>query len=269
MRYLRSYQFIFDSPKWLPNILFGVLCQLLPMIGPIVWLGYEFDVLEAKHRRGDEDDYPDFSFDRFVPYLVRGIWPFLVNLVMSLPLVLIMMVLWIGGVTLAAALTQGQGGAAVAVVFFLAFAFLLAGSLVLGVVLAPMYLRAGLSQDFASAFSLGFVRDFLGRTWKELILSQLFLMATSVPLVLLGMALFCVGLYPAAAVVGLAGHHLYYQLYELYLERGGDPIPLKEDGPVPPDDDAAPAADRPTGVQRDSPVIGVRRRRPGWPRDAE
>jgi hypothetical protein len=36
-----------------------------------------------------------------------------------------------------------------------------------------------------------------------------------------------VGVYPAAALVLFAQFHCNYQLYEMYLERGGIPIPLK------------------------------------------
>jgi hypothetical protein len=52
-------------------------------------------------------------------------------------------------------------------------------------------------------------------------------MLTASLVLLLGLLLCCVGTYPATALVMLAQAHLYLQLYELFLQRGGEPIPLK------------------------------------------
>jgi hypothetical protein len=42
-----------------------------------------------------------------------------------------------------------------------------------------------------------------------------------------GFMLCCVGAFPAATLALFANAHLLYQLYEVYLFRGGQPIPLK------------------------------------------
>jgi hypothetical protein len=55
---------------------------------------------------------------------------------------------------------------------------------------------------------------------------MLFLAVSSMVVMFLGMMAFCVGMYPAMAIVMLARAHAEYQLYELYLARGGEPIPL-------------------------------------------
>jgi hypothetical protein len=46
-------------------------------------------------------------------------------------------------------------------------------------------------------------------------------------LVMVGYMVFCVGAYAAIALIFVAQAHMYYQLYELYLARGGEPIPFK------------------------------------------
>jgi hypothetical protein len=93
----------------------------------------------------------------------------------------------------------------------------------------PLYIRAGLRRDFASAFSMAFLKGFLKRVWLPLLLSQLFLHVTGSVLVLAGFLVFLVGAYPASALLMLATHHIDYQLYELYLRRGGEPIRPRED----------------------------------------
>ena len=47
-----------------------------------------------------------------------------------------------------------------------------------------------------------------------------------------GMLICCIGTIFTAGFVAIAGAHLDWQLYELYLARGGEPIPLK---PLPAD----------------------------------
>ena len=54
-------------------------------------------------------------------------------------------------------------------------------------------------------------------------------MATSVLLMPVGILTCFVGMYPAAALISFAHHHLDLQLYELYLERGGSPVEAKAD----------------------------------------
>jgi hypothetical protein len=115
------------------------------------------------------------------------------------------------------------------VIFFVVFAvFYLVFAAALGVLTAPLYLRAGLSGDFGSAFSMDFYRDFLKRVGKEAVLAQLFLTVSSLLVFGVGALVCCVGIYPAVALAMFARHHLDYQLYELYLERDGVPIERKQ-----------------------------------------
>jgi hypothetical protein len=104
---------------------------------------------------------------------------------------------------------------------------LLAFFLALGLILTPLYIRGGLTQDFALTFNFRWVGDFVKRMWVETLLVNLFAWLASVILLLLGCALFCIGALVAGSIMTLASGHLNWQLYELYLARGGEPIPLK------------------------------------------
>jgi hypothetical protein len=110
-------------------------------------------------------------------------------------------------------------------VFFLAIILL---SIIVGLVLMPMVLGAGLGQELGAAFNFAFIKDFIARVWKEMVLASLFLSVAGLVLTSLGMLVFCIGAYVAIAVLILANAHLLYQLYNLYLARGGMAIPLKE-----------------------------------------
>ena len=83
MKYLQSYRIWFDSPKWWQTLLAGVVCVLVPIMGPIVLLGYGFEVIESWHR-GRRQGYKEFDLNQLVKYMLRGLWPFLVQLVIGL-----------------------------------------------------------------------------------------------------------------------------------------------------------------------------------------
>ena len=228
VRYFGAYRFIFESPKWAIHLLIGAVCQFVPIVGPIVLIGYIYSVIEARVRHGS-DRFPDFNFDQLGSYLTRGVWPFLAALVAALPLIVVLVPAFLGIVFLQVASSRTSNPPVMAIALTVAFGLaLMLLSIMWQFVTMPIILRAGLSQDFGTAFSMEFVRDFLSRVWKELLLSALFLLIT-VPFVMLaGLLLFCIGIYAAAVVITFAGYHFQYQLYELYLQRGGTPIPLKE-----------------------------------------
>src|SRR5262249_61650211 len=91
----------------------------------------------------------------------------------------------------------------------------------------------GLRQELDVKGLIAFTKDFLRRMLKEQILSLLFLMGWGLLLAPLGYLACCVGIVVVAAFLSLAQHHLKYQMYELYLSRGGQPIPEKQPSEPP------------------------------------
>ena len=71
-----AYQWFFGSPNWWMNLLYAGVCQLIPVAGPMVLTGWLIEALVprvAEEWPGWEGKaaYPDFTFDRFMPYLQR------------------------------------------------------------------------------------------------------------------------------------------------------------------------------------------------------
>lgn len=229
MDYFGSYGAVFQNPSWVPNIFFAAIVNLIPVIGPIVMLGYQFEIVESQirdPRRG----YPNFDWNRFIEYLTRGAWPFLMSLIVGAVAAPIAMIAWFGTMIMAAALAGGGGDAGAAIGLMMFFAgFVMFFLLLVGMqfVVTAFQIRAGLTQDFAASFNFTWVRDFISRVWVEMILAMLFVAVTAIVLVVLGALVLCVGMYLAIAVVMMAQAQIYYQLYCLYLSRGGEPIPLK------------------------------------------
>src|SRR3982751_519476 len=225
-----AYQWFFASPNRWMNLLYAAVCQLIPIVGPMVLTGW---LLEALVPRTTEEwpgwdgqgPYPDFTFDRFTEYLKRGLWPFLVSLVAGFVIVIPAMVFGM----VAFAIIPAGGGNPVAVGVGVALVMLMAFVAAVGsmFVIAPLMIRAALLQDFGAAFALPWVRDFISRTWKAILLETVFLWLTAVPLMMLGYVMCFIGVYPAAALLTIAHWHLNLQIYRLYLARGGAPLTAK------------------------------------------
>ncbi len=229
MKFWRSYFYLFDSPKWTMNLLLGALCTLIPVLGGIVFSGYGYEAVEGMHRRSKDDQYPDFDFNRFVKYLVRGCWPFIWQLIVGVPVAFILWIFYIIAMVVLIGTGDQEGPKTTVLIIFFVVMFVVAFvlSLVVSVLLAPLALRSGLSQELGFGQAMPFMQDFLKRVGKELILAQLFLLGTAIIILPVAYVLCILPVLPAAVIVQMAHFHLLFQLYGLYLQRGGAAIPLK------------------------------------------
>ncbi len=230
MDYMRSIRFVFESPNWFLNLLYLALCFLsttvIPVVGQLVVQRYQFEVIESLHLRRDVR-YPDFDFNRIAEYLMRGLWVFLVTLVVVLVLmpvalavaVLLMMLIAVGG--------EDGAGVAMFFVVLLAIAFACVFAIVANMILVPFTLRAGLTQEFGKAFDVPFAKQFIANTWQEMIVAGLFFIAAIMVLEIIGLMMFCVGIFLTMSLAMLMQAHIMLQLYRLHLARGGDAIPPK------------------------------------------
>ncbi len=233
MNYTASISDFFKSPKWLMNLLLGGVCVLIPIIGPIVVLGW---LITGFWARQDEnfETFPDFDFSNFGKYLERGVWPFLVAFVvgvgLSIVLVPLVWILMIPAMLIGGGVSSGGdpnlGGCLGVMIMMLAMLVWAVAIVAMMLVLVPLKIRACLTQDFATSFDVAFVKKFVALTWKELVLSSFFIVAASIVLSFLGFLVFCVGMYFAAVVIYFSWTHLNKQLYQLYLSRGGEPVAI-------------------------------------------
>jgi hypothetical protein len=233
VNYTDSISDFFKSPKWMMNLLLGGVCVLIPIVGPMVILGWLITGFWARQDQNFET-FPEFDFSHFGKYLERGLWPFLVAFVASLAISIVMVpVAWILMIPmmLAGGFSSGTHeanavscfGILALILMMLVWAVMIVG---LMLVLVPLKIRASLTQDFAKSFDMGFVKRFVALTWKEMVLSSLFVVVAGTLIICLGMIVFCIGMYFATVLVYFSWTHLHKQLYALYLSRGGEPIPF-------------------------------------------
>lgn len=227
MNYTAAVTDFFKPPKWMMNLLLAGVCVFIPLIGPVVIKGW---VITGLWGRDDErpETFPDFDFNNFGKYLERGLWPFLVMLVSSVVLAVICAIIIVPVGLICSLITHGVHdnscvGFLMAIFMFFFYAIVIAAMLF---VLTPLTLRACLTQDFAQSFNFAFVKRFFSLVWKEIMISALFQVVASALLVCVGLLAICIGAYFATAVIYFCWLHLLKQLYQLYLSRGGEPIPV-------------------------------------------
>ena len=217
---------MFESPNWLLNILFCTLALLVPILGPIVLMGYQYYIGESL-LRNPSSRYPDFDFNRLGDYIARGIWPFLVILAASFLMFPVIAIVYILFVVVAAAANEAGDGAFMIIPFlFLIFGMTCYG-IIFTVVSQPMVLRSALTQDFLQGFNFRFVFAYLSKVWVELLIGMAIIVCLTPVIAVAGLLVVCVGYFAAITIGQMAYGYLNYQVYRLYLARGGEPIPLK------------------------------------------
>ncbi len=224
MDYFGAYRYLFTSPRWGMNLLLISIAQVIPIFGPMAVMGYVAEMIAvlSKDRRAP---CPDFQLDRIADYLVWGLWPLLASLIVAgLGAVL-------GGLAFLPAFLAGMAGLGDG----LAIVLQLLGMAIFGIAIIlisfltlPLMFATLKAREFAPAFQQDYLISFLSTSWLEIILVWLFLMVTGFPLMIAGMLFFCVGIYPASALVTVATWLLIFQVYERHLVKGGQPI-LKSD----------------------------------------
>lgn len=228
IRYVDSLKYIFAHPEWLKNLLVFFLFTLIPVLNTALLFGYLYEIVEHRYRRLP-GAYPPFEVRRFAAYVTRGIWGFLLAVMIQTILAPLINIITQGTMfgSMAAVRSGDWGTVAVAIVVPLVIIGFLLLVLALQVGLTPFFLRGGLTQDFLLMANFRWIWHFLRTMWLETMYVCLFSLFTTLALALLGCSLLCVGVFLVPSVMAFVQAHLHWQLYELYLARGGEPIPLR------------------------------------------
>jgi hypothetical protein len=228
---IRIIKFVFESPQWIANVLWMSLGFIFSgmVVGMLAILGYQMDIVIAENGRVPRR-YPDFDVNRIGDYLLRGLWVWLAMLVVSIAIGVLLLPFFIIFLVVILVLAgdgpnrqQEEMGAIVGIASGMIG---LVGNALIMAVVAPIALRVGLTGNFAECLQLRWHLDFIRRTFWSLIGGTLFFIPLIAIYLLLGSALCCVGIIPAIGWFYLSQAQFYSQLYGIYLQRGGTPIPI-------------------------------------------
>jgi hypothetical protein len=222
MAYWEAFRSFFDLESWGKNLGWLTLCVLIPIVGPLAIQGYLIGQIVRQHLNGDKD-LVEYTWDRFGEYIGRGVWPFVVGLLMVFVMLPVMGIM--GGVMFAVA-GAGMPEAVAAIFAIFGGLLVLVLSVFLMLVMQPITVRACLLQSISGVFDMAFLKDFLSKMWLEIFLAMLFQTAIGMGLVIVGYMMCGLGLYPAIGLLMWTQFQLHRQLYEVYIFRGGTPIEI-------------------------------------------
>lgn len=206
--------------KWMTLLLLSV-CVLIPFVGQMVAMGYLY-----RRYAGERAGIPaaDFDFSDFGEHLQAGLWPFLSGLVASLVampvLLLSMLPMFLGP------LVAPDNEVVVVLGFAVGMILHLVAYALMILFATPIQLRSGLMMDFKAGFSKAFIFDFVRKVGLSYLLWMVLLSLILVPLALVGYLALFIGVYVVVAWAQVVAMHLLFQHYDLYVARGGAPIPV-------------------------------------------
>ena len=222
----RAIQSVTEGPNWPTNLMWLSLAVLLQqfIVGSIFAFGYGAEIVQARSGFPGRVN-PDVDSNRLGDCFMRGLWPFLVYLVAAMVVSLVILIPVL--VILALVMVVFAGVASEFAVFGIAifiFPLVIIANLLTVVVVGPLCIRSMICQDFQKSFDLAWLKSFIRLMYFDMLISSVVLGLIAIPICLLGMLLFCVGIYPAMGLLTAAVFNLMSQWYELFLIRGGQPV---------------------------------------------
>lgn len=226
----RAFKWMFASPNWFNNLLWVFICTLLGsvLIGSFVLVGYQMEIIQRRSRGGANEPC-DFDPNRFVDYLIRGLIPVAVYMVVGIAVSSVMALLiliWTGGFS--ALVGSEPEGAMILLLLGPVFVLIFAQVAAILFVAMPLAIRAGLTNDLGEGFKLNWALETAKLMWPHMLLCLLYVIVCSF-MSMLGI-LFCfVGIFVTNAWLQLAMADLGAQMYDIYLWKGGQPLPQKSE----------------------------------------
>lgn len=234
MQYGRVFGFVFESPNWLMNLVWTGLCALFSsmIVGTLILNGYQAQILIASAMQPGAR-YPDFDSNKIGDYLVRGLWVWLGLLISSivvafLAVIIVVPLVLILGLIISATSNPNDPSIVVVLLVMFGYVFFIMSIMVLAfAVITPVSIKVGLSGNLGEMFDLAWHFDFLKKMVFNIALGALFLMLINLLLSFLGMLLCFVGIFPAMGWFMMSQAQFHAQLYRMYLQRGGRPVPIQ------------------------------------------
>ncbi len=226
IRFGEALKFCFRAEKPWMNILVSSLMAFIPIAGPIAIGGWHAEIMQRLVRR-HPTPIPTFAFDDFTHYLTRGVQPFVMRVIVSLPFTMFIVIgSMIGGAS-ASFMARSGDPTAMFVVWGIIAGVMVLSAPIMAIVTSAVYTRADLVEEFGAAMQPRKLMKYMGATWLGVLGTSIVFGLLSLVMVLVGVLACYVGAFIASAIVQLGQLHLRWQIYERYVARGGEPIPVK------------------------------------------
>jgi len=266
MRYFRGFGVFFKDPEWGSKLLVGSLvvlsAMIIPVVGQVALLGWAALVTRRAIQDHGEGPLPrlDFDFGWLGKLVGIGFKPFLVNFLWRLPAMFLTfgLVFCMYFSMIAAAISGAEsarhggshagGAAAGGVMVFIGIAFIVLIPILIALQIPAQaaMLRVEATDDLNAGMKFKEVLAMTKLVFKELLIGNFLIALVSIPLALVGMLLCYVGIFPVVVLLVVVQAHFMAQVYERYLEKGGEPLTIPPDPelvapPAPPPASPPPA----------------------------
>ena len=221
--FMRMLRAPFQSPNWGMNLVWMFVCQIagVIVIGSLVLFGYQAEVAEARSG-GRSENWPDFNPDRFMDYLMRGLWPFLWSLIWAIPFMILLGIPVIATFVLSNILIQGGNDVSgVIVIVTGGLVSIVAYCFAMLVMLASM-MHSGLGNDFQKGADLRWIRSYVSKMGVTTVWIGIVYILIGNIMGWLGILCFCVGVLVVGPILNLMTADLLSQLHDIFVSRGGD-----------------------------------------------
>jgi hypothetical protein len=235
MKYKKAYTYFLNGSRGTPNLLSGSLLlastMIIPIIGQMIWLGFQTLVVRTLEKDRDPATLPRFDSHRISEYISLGVNPFVMSLIVGIISAFAGMV--ISGLGIFVVSMSREPLAYLTVILPMI-------PVIVGLTLytIPMVLFAQLqSKGLRIRGAFRFAHRMVRLIWPQMLVTIVIHYTIAMVLGTAGLLCCCVGIFPAQVVILMAQDHLALQLYDHYLERGGVPIGEEPEPDFRDDDD--------------------------------
>jgi len=245
MQYLRGWTALRNDPDWVGKVGWGCLLLLtgmcIPVIGQLVLRGW-LAIALRRAVSGQDSPLPRLEWD--TDYLGKLIGPgfkgLIAQMLWSAPIVACVLCCyfcmgfgWFGvvgaaGVGGAAGEEAGAliGGGLALVLYIVVMLLMFAVVVVSSMFLTVAVTRAEIADDLNAAMRFGEVVQMTKMLAKELLLGMLVMSLVNFVVVFFGLITLYLGLFPGIVIFAVIGTYYRAELYRVYLEKGGQPLPV-------------------------------------------
>ncbi|HWQ15937.1 MAG TPA: DUF4013 domain-containing protein [Roseiflexaceae bacterium] len=149
----RAFSFVTKDESWVTKVLLGGLITLIPILGTLATYGYSYK-LARNVARGQERPLPDWN--EFGDILTRGLMGIVIQIVYTLPVILLYFIVIFATAGAAAATmdAEGEGGAG-ALIGLCLFPLLFLAAIACGLAALAAIARYLATDEFGEAFKFG------------------------------------------------------------------------------------------------------------------
>jgi hypothetical protein len=202
----KSLSFVFEDKKWIEKVLIGGVLMLIPLLGPILLMGYGVQLVRNV-RNHDPEPLP--AWDDWGTKIGEGLKLIIITIIWALPLYVLMFLMFIP----AAMNGNSDTGSAFASFLSLCFScFTFLYAIVLWLAVPGIIIKFAETGEFGDGFKFGEIMDFTKKNLGSIILVAIVSWLVYMVAGLIGSLLCLVGLLFTMFWASLVYYHMVAQI---------------------------------------------------------